>query len=642
MAVFVVDVETAKAEAGVASLASEVGSLSKEFDALQKSMAGSAGPAGFDFKAAQQKALGGHDSDRDAAAGLKKQQEEAAATRKEFEQLTASGDKSAETMAALREQFEGVAQAAAIGIAILTAYAVALYHLAAAAVQLTQEKDALRATFDVFTGGGGDELLSTLEDLSAELPFTADKLNAWAKSLLAAGVQGEALKTSIKAVAAATAIMGESGGQAALGLIKRFAMMAETGQKVKLDRRILTQMAEAGVSAKALAAALGVPAEKLGSMSLSADELGKAMQKALIQGGEKPLALLGQTWGSISAKLKEGFEDAFEDLGDLVGPFMKELQSLASEFYAGGIAGTTFKDTMKNVLGVVFEVATRTVRAVHIAFLYLEIAFLKAKIALKPLTSALDGLGVSGGIVNVVMYIIGATALILAAVFAVLALAVFLVTLPFLIFVAAVVLVVMGIRKLIGIVGEASGHLDNMKSAVSGWADSIISTITGFAGRASNALSSFVMSALSAGANFVLGLVQALFTGQGPVADAAKQLAISAKNAVFAAMGIKSPSRVMMQAGRYTAEGFALGIDAGTGDVEAAAQGTADAAVSGATAPRGGAPAAGGRGDVKVTVEAGAIVINGAGGDMLTLTEEAVARVFELMAARVGLAPVGA
>lgn len=645
MAVFEVQVDTAKAEAGVSGLATEVGALSKEFDALQASLAkplGAHGGGAFDFKAAQQKALGGHDQDRDAAAGLAKQQEAAAATRKEFEQLTASGDKSAETMAALREQFEGVAQAAAIGLAILAAYAAALYHLAAAAVQLTQEKDALRATFDVFTGGGGDKLLDELEDLASQLPFTADKLNAWAKSLLAAGIQGEALKTSIKAVAAATAIMGESGGQAALGLIKRFAMMAETGQKVSLDRRILSQMAEAGISAQALAKALGVPASELGKMKISADELGKAMQKALIQGGEKPLALLGQTWASISAKLKEGWEDAFEDLGDLVGPFMRELESLASEFYAGGIASATFKDKIKSVLQVVFEVATRTVRAIHIAFLHLEIAFLKAKIALNPLTKALDGLGISGGIVNVVMYLVGATALILAVVFGVLAAAVLLVSAPFIIAAIAIGLVIYAIKRLIGFLGEASDHMGDMKSAVAGWADSIVETISGFASRASGALTEFVMSALAAGGNFVLGLIQALLTGKGPVADAAKSLAMSAKNAVFAAMGIASPSKVMIQAGKHTAAGLALGIESGTGDVEAAAQGSARAVVRGAAGTPGAAGAsAAGRGGLTIRIEAGAVVVQG-GGSILELTEEALALVLERAAARAGLAPAGA
>ncbi len=638
MAQFVVDVETGKAEAGVASLASEVGSLSKEFDALQSSLkaaesemnaigamqqkalgqhaAGAGGDSmrdgGFDWKAAQQKAMGKNDQNAEAAAGLKKQQEAAAATRQEFENLTASGDKSAEMMGALREQFEGVAQAAAIGIAILIAYAAALYSLASAAVKLTQEKDALRATFDVLTGGGGDALLSDLEELSTQLPFTADKLNAWGKSLLAAGIKGDALKESIKAIAAATAIMGESGGQAAMGLIKRFAMMAETGQKVTLDRRILAQMAEAGISAQALAKALGVPADKLGKMSINAKDLGDAMQKALIAGGAKPLALLGQTWDSISAKLKEGFEDAFEDLGDLVGPFMSELQSLASEFYAGGVAGGSFKDVIKGVLTPAFEIATRTVRAMHIAFLHLQIAFLKAKIAVHPLSKALGDVGISGGIVNVAMYLIAGTAIVLAVVFGALALAVFLVALPFIVLAAAIYGVYRAGAYIVGIVGGMIANFSNLKAA-----------------------------AIDAGTGIITGLGNALSSGAAWVISLAAAVATGIIGAIVGPLAIHSPSRVMMRIGGHVTEGLALGIDDGAPDVQASAAGAAGAAVSGAAGAAGKAGASPG-GKVEIKVEAGAIVIQGAGGNILDLTEEALARLLEMVAARAGLAPQGA
>jgi hypothetical protein len=639
VAVFVVDLETSKAEAGVASLASEVGSLSAEFNALQASMkaaesemnaiaamqqkalgqhaAGQGGDAmrdgGFDWKAAQQKALGGHDQNAEAAAGLKKQGEAAAATRKEFADLTATGDKSAEMLGALREQFEGVAQAAAIGVAILVAYAAALWGLAAAAVKLTQEKDALRATLDVFTGGGGDALLGELEDLSAQLPFTADKLNAWGKSLLAAGIKGNALKTSIKAIAAATAIMGESGGQAALGLIKRFAMMAETGQKVTLDRRILSQMAEAGISATALAKALGVPADKLGKMSVNAKDLGDAMQKALIAGGAKPLALLGQTWESISAKLKEGFEDAFEDLGDLVGPFMSELQSLASEFYAGGIAGGTFKDVIKGVLTPAFEVARRTVRALHIGFLELEVAFLKAKIAVHPLSKALEGVGISGGIVNVAMYLIAGVAVILAVVFGVLALAVLIVASPFILLGIAIYGVYRAVSYIIGIIQGAIANFDNLANA-----------------------------ATTAGQNIITGLGNALQSGAAWVIAIAGSVATGIIGAITGPLAIRSPSRVMMRIGHHVTQGLAIGIDDGAPDVQAAAGGAAGAAVAGASSAPGRAGAAQGGGKVEVRVEAGAIVIQGAGGNILDLTEEALARLLEMVVSRAGLAPAGA
>lgn len=640
MAVFTVQVETGAAEAGVASLASEVGSLSAEFNALQASMkaaesemnaiaamqqkalgqhaAGQGGDAmrdgGFDWKAAQAKALGGHQQDAEAAAGLKKQQEAAAATRKEFETLTASGNASAEALEGVRRMAEGAAEALAIGVVILGAYAAALWNLAASAVKLTQEKDALRATFDVLTGGGGDALLSDLEDLSAQLPFTADKLNAWGKSLLAAGIKGDALKTSIKAIAAATAIMGESGGQAALGLIKRFAMMAETGQKVTLDRRILAQMAEAGISATALAKALGVPADKLGKMSVNAKDLGDAMQKALIAGGAKPLALLGQTWESISGKLKEGFEDAFEDLGDLVGPFMSELQSLASEFYAGGVAGGTFKDVIKGVLTPAFEVARRTVRALHIGFLELQIAFLKAKIAVHPLSKALEGVGISGGIVNVAMYLIAGTAVILAVVFGVLALAVFLVALPFVMLGLAIYGVYRAISYIVGIIQGAIANFDNLANA-----------------------------ATTAGQNIITGLGNALQSGAAWVIAIAGSVATGIIGAITGPLKINSPSRVMMAVGGSITEGLSMGIDDGAPDVNASAAGAAGSAVDGATGAAGRAGAAqGGAGRGPVTLNVTVNVEGGAGGGDVDSMVAKIALALEQACARAGLAAQGA
>ena len=661
MAQFTIAVDTSKAEAGVGALATGVGGLSQEFDALQASMraaeaemnqiaalqqqnlgfhdkaAQKAGPAeGFDWQAAQKKAMAGNDQDRDAAEGLRKQQEAIAANAKEFKLLGDNASKSGEALGGALQQLTMIANVAIVGATILAAYGAAFGALAANAIKFTQEKDAMRATFDAFTDGGGQKLLDELEDLAGALPFTADKVNAWGKSLLAAGIQGDALKTSIKAIAASAAIMQDGTGAAAEALIKRFAMAAETGDKITLNARIQKQLASAGVLAEDLAKALGVPVSKLSSLTIAADKLGDAMKNALINKGGKALDVLGQTWGSISAKLKEGFEDAFEDLGDLVGPFMHELQSLASEFYAGGIAGGTFKDMIKGLLTPAFEVARRSIRALHIAFLQVEIGFLKAKIAVKPLTSALDDLGVSTGVVNVAMYLIGGTAIVLAVVFGILAVAVLLAASPFIVFGVAVYLAYTGIKKLIAFLGEASDHMDNMKGAITGWADSIVQTINGLAARAPGALMGFVTSALSAGANFVLGLVQALMTGQGPVADAAKALALSAKNAVFGALGIASPSRVMLKAGRHTAEGFALGVEAGTDDVEAAAQGTADAATTGASSGGGGRGGAGGAVALTVKVEAGAVVINGAGGNVLELTEEALALLLEKVAARAG------
>ena len=507
-----------------------------------------------------------------AAMAQKKSGEGAAETSKWFSDLAATGDVSAESLEGVRQMAEAATESFAIGAAIVTAYAAALWSLGSAAVALTQEKDALRATFDVFTGGGGDALLGTLEDIAATLPFTGDKLNAWAKSLLAAGISGEALETSLRAVAAATAIMGEGGGAAAEGLIKRFAMMAEAGQKVRLDRRILTQLAAAGVSVQALSKALGMTPEQIGKTEIAADKLGAAMQNALIQNGTKALAIMGDSWGSISAKLSEGWDDAFEDLGDIVGPFMAQLRSLASEFFAGSTAGGVFKDVIKAVLVPAFEVGTRAIRALHIAYLTVLIAFLQAKIYLAPLTDALGQLGATSKIVTVAMYLLAGVAVILAVVLGVLALAVFLVILPFLMVALVIYGVVSAIQYLYGVLSGAADNFDNLSNAASDGASGVLGAIGGMIMGAIGYLASLPLAAAQASADFVAGLVSGISSGAGAVADAVKSLAAGALSSFTSFFGIKSPSTVMRKHGKVNIaeEGLAAGIDEGADAVDAA------------------------------------------------------------------------
>jgi hypothetical protein len=550
----------------------------------------------------QKSNLARHDQDAAAAAGLREQGEAAEETSRWFANLSKSNGSAAMSAEDLKASVAEATSQYAAAVAIVTAYTVALYSLAAAAVTLTQEKDALRATFDVFTGGHGDALLEGIEDFASTLPFTADRLNALAKSMSTAVGTGDALRLALHAVASAEAIMGKSGAAAAEGLIKRFAMMAETGQKVKLDRRIMTQLAEAGVSVKALAAALGVAPEKLGQMSIAADELGTAMQKALVQNGSKALAVMGNTWGSISAKLKEGWDDAFEDLGDIVGPFMAQLRSLASEFFAGSIAGSGLKGVVRGVLTPAFEAATRVVRAMHIAVLEVQIAYLKAAIALRPVTEVLDKIGISGGIVNVIMYLVAGTAIVLAVIFGVLALAVTLVALPFILAAVAIYLVYVGITKLIALIGGAIANFDNLKNKVSETGSGIASSIANMVLRTAVALALLPLQAAQAGANFVLGLATAIANGVGTVAAAVKGLAQSALAALSGSGGFDShsPSRKAHKIGTTVPGGLVQSFEEGEDDVDAAAEDVAGAGVGGLgkglTRPRRGGKDTGGGG----------------------------------------------
>lgn len=72
------------------------------------------------------------------------------------------------------------------------------------------------------------------------------------------------------------------------------------------------------------------------------------------------------------------------------------------------------------------------------------------------------------------------------------------------------------------------------------------------------------------GTNLWTGFVQGIEAGITAVTDSATRLATAAKSAVAGALRIQSPSRVMMEMGGYTAQGFAQGVDGGAGQVDAA------------------------------------------------------------------------
>lgn len=76
----------------------------------------------------------------------------------------------------------------------------------------------------------------------------------------------------------------------------------------------------------------------------------------------------------------------------------------------------------------------------------------------------------------------------------------------------------------------------------------------------------------TAGQNFGQGLISGMSAKVGQIAEKARQLADTANQAYNNRLGIKSPSRVMMRSGRFTAEGIALGMEQGLPMVESAAR----------------------------------------------------------------------
>ncbi len=445
---------------------------------------------------------------------------------------------------------EGEAAAAALQVvaAVVTFVVEKLYDLVQAAISISQQKDAMAETFKALGPAGSDgyALVGAMEAVADSLPQARGEVESWAKSLMAAGMQGEHLEQGVKAIASANAIMGKSGSDAAQTLMKRFEMAAESGQKITLDRRIMAQLAAAGVSAATLASSLGVPEGKLGKMSLDAAKLGDAMQKALIEKGAGALENMGLTWASISGKLGDAWNSLFEDMGTIVKPFMAEIKAFFAEFSAGGIAAGATKSVLTSMLTEVFSQLTAAAHAAHIMYLGLEIGALRAYIAAAPLVRLFRMINGSAAALEIVKSIF--------------------------IGIAVVVGILAAAVAAVGLVIAAAGYiLYEIFIAPIVAIVELVAAIVGFASDAIDALSTWASGASDAASNFVSGLVNGISNGASAVISAVSNLANGALSAFKGIFGIHSPSRVMLEHGEKNIAGAAAtGIDNGAPMVDEA------------------------------------------------------------------------
>lgn len=489
---------------------------------------------------------------------------------------------------------EGQAAAVAIGLFALVAAAVVgvIAKVVSTAIEASQAVTQLQTSFGAYFGtgvAGGAKFSAELDKIAAKLPYTTAKIRDMAKPLIDARLRGAQLARAIEAVAAATAMAGESGGAAATNLIKSLAAGARLNQAVWISPDVIEQFAAAGIGAEVLARELGITEKRLQLSTVKASVLGDVLQRVLIKQGAGSLALVGQSLSSMWSKVEEGFTSAFSGMGDIIAPFMKELQSLASEFFKGSTAAKATGGVLRAVLEPAFKFATKAVRELHIGLLYLEIAALTAYISLRPTIAAVERLGVVGTLLKAVLITMGIVAAVVAVLVTGLAIAMFLVALPFIIAAVAIGLVIYALYRIASAIVGAAG-------TVAAGARSIGASIVGALQTAAEALATFPLQAAKAGLAFVAGLVQALFTGQGPVADAVKGLASSAVTALFGALKIRSPSRVAAQAGGYFVQGFTGEVDAGQEDASSAGKGLGNAAAGGLTsASKGGKGGAMGR-----------------------------------------------
>lgn len=140
-------------------------------------------------------------------------------------------------------------------------------------------------------------------------------------------------------------------------------------------------------------------------------------------------------------------------------------------------------------------------------------------------------------------------------------------------------------------VGKARSAASQFMSAARTWASQLASGIRSGAGQAASAVRSCVSSAVSAargaagqfvsaGRSMIQGLISGIKSAAASVASAARSVVQGAINAAKSALKINSPSKVFIEIGKFTGEGFVVGMDRTAGAVANSAASLADSAIS--------------------------------------------------------------
>jgi phage-related protein len=99
-----------------------------------------------------------------------------------------------------------------------------------------------------------------------------------------------------------------------------------------------------------------------------------------------------------------------------------------------------------------------------------------------------------------------------------------------------------------------------VKGAVSRGVSDVVAKVKALPGKAKSALGNLASRLLSAGGDLIRGFADGIARAASAVIDAAKRVAGDAVNAVKSALGIRSPSRVFRQIGRFVGAGLEDGL----------------------------------------------------------------------------------
>ena len=527
-----------------------------------------------------------------------------------FESLGGQSAKGADNLAASLGELLTPAAAAEAALAAVAVVAGLLFGGAKMALEAAEFKKSTLASFSALTGSAaaGAQTLDTIRALEGSVPESEATLVDRAKGLLAQGIDPKKLQATLLSMSNVAAAIGDQGAQKIQSVMEK----SLTSGKFQLSAK---QLVGTGVTEDDLAKALGMSkTQMLGAIkagTITAEKGIDALNAAVNAKLGGVAADKAGDFGSQMTKLHDNIGQLFEDVN--IQPFLQGLKGLLSIFSKDSVEGGKMKIILTALFDKVFKIGAAILPKLHLGLLQLGIAALRIYIAAKPLIDQLsklwDSMGDGNATGDALMFVLdSATAMIIGMV-------------------KATELVVGGVNQFI----------DSMRG-----------------------LGAVFGSTIDLGKNFITGLLDGLdFTA---IIAKVKNGAQAVIDTVKSTLGIHSPSTVMMELGAHTATGMAQGIDAGAQSVQAAAGGLATGAATGAAAGPasamrgsgaspdasggggssggGGAPASGssGGGGVSVNVMPGAITITGGSGDAATtLTENALALIFERIALTQGL-----
>ncbi len=478
------------------------------------------------------------------------------------------------------------------------------------AIASSEAKQQMLGLFDAMGGGvtTGAQTEEMIDGLKAKFGIAKDSLIGYTNELQRMGMTdlGE-IEGSLLAVASASALV-KGGDQALLSFTKKIELAKEAGVGLKIPIRGLAALSATGANVGDVAKEMGVSVEtltkNLTAGTVDAAKFGNALQTAIITKGKGPLEKMASSSANLKKLLSEAWGDLFEDID--VGPFMAEVKKLFDIFGQGTKSGEALKSGIGGFFKQVFATLTKVVPMAKHFLLDLVIYGLKAYLALKPIVTKVKefaesatGAKVLGAVMSSLWTVLKVVALTIVGL-------------------VAVALVLWGAMIAV---------------SVAVW--TVVGAVTAFLGDAAAGLTEWATGAASAAANFIAGLVQGISAGATQVTGAVSGVAESALGAFTSALGIASPSKVMMQMGGHMTDGVAEGLEDGTSDVHGASSGVADASVKGMQAGASGAASGGGGGGGSpITVQ---IQIDGAGKSAMEITEEMVSQCFQRMALEAGL-----